>query len=74
MIIANALARADELCVCDLAWVTERPLQAVSYHLGILREAGLATSRRAGKVVLYALTDHGPRRAHAYAAHAGAHA
>ncbi|MEO6857313.1 MAG: metalloregulator ArsR/SmtB family transcription factor [Solirubrobacteraceae bacterium] len=60
-IIAAALAQTDELCVCDLAWVTERRIQAVSYHLGILRTASLTVSRRAGKIVFYALTDRGRR-------------
>lgn len=54
--IAAALSETDELCVCDLAWVTERSIQAVSHHLGVLRAAGLAVSRRDGKVVFYALT------------------
>jgi DNA-binding transcriptional ArsR family regulator len=45
--------------VCELEWVTERSLQAVSYHLGALRNAGLALSRREGKIVFYALSDRG---------------
>ena len=61
VLIAAALAQTDELCVCDLAWVTERPMQAVSYHLGVLRASSLATSRRDGKMVLYALTARGRR-------------
>ena len=57
--IAAALARTDELCVCDLAWVSERAENLVSHHLRALRSLGLATSRRDGKMVLYALTDRG---------------
>src|SRR3954468_5836140 len=57
--IAAALADTDELCVCDLAWVTERPENLVSHHLRVLRAAGLVTSRRDGKMVIYALTDAG---------------
>ena len=57
--IAAALAATDELCVCDLAWVTERPENLVSHHVRALRAAGLATSRREGKMTLYALTDAG---------------
>jgi len=57
--IAAALAGTDELCVCDLAWVTERAENLVSHHLRALRSLGLATSRRDGKMVLYALTDRG---------------
>jgi DNA-binding transcriptional ArsR family regulator len=57
--IAAALAGTDELCVCDLAWVSERAENLVSPHLRSLRSLGLATSRRDGKMVLYALTDRG---------------
>jgi DNA-binding transcriptional ArsR family regulator len=57
--IAAALAAADELCVCDLAWVTERAENLVSHHARTLRSLGLATSRRDGKMVLYRLTDTG---------------
>jgi len=57
--IAAALAATDELCVCDLAWVTERPQNLVSHHARTLRSLGLAHSRRDGKMVLYALTDRG---------------
>jgi DNA-binding transcriptional ArsR family regulator len=57
--IAAALADTDELCVCDLAWVTERSENLVSHHLRTLRSAGLVTSRRDGKMVMYSVTDAG---------------
>jgi DNA-binding transcriptional ArsR family regulator len=57
--IAGALADTDELCVCDLAWVTERAENLVSHHLRALRGHGLAESRRDGKMVLYRLSDRG---------------
>ena len=57
--IAAALAGTDELCVCDLAWVTERAENLVSHHARALRTLGLAASRRDGKMVLYRLTDTG---------------
>jgi DNA-binding transcriptional ArsR family regulator len=57
--IAAALAGADELCVCDLAWVTERAENLVSHHVRALRTLGLAESRRDGKMVLYRLTPRG---------------
>ena len=57
--IAAALAATDELCVCDLAWVTERSDQLVSHHMRTLRRAGLAQSRRDGKMVMYSLTQEG---------------
>lgn len=57
--VAAALAATDELCVCDLAWVTERAENLVSHHARALRSLGLAASRRDGKMVLYRLTDTG---------------
>jgi DNA-binding transcriptional ArsR family regulator len=57
--IAAALAATDELCVCDLAWVTERAENLVSHHARALRAIGLAASRRDGKMVLYRLTEAG---------------
>ena len=57
--LAAALAQTDELCVCDLAWVAERAENLVSHHLRALRSAGLVSSRRDGKMVLYSLTPGG---------------
>ena len=57
--IAAALRATDELCVCDIAWVTERAENLVSHHLRTLRSTGLVTSRREGKMVLYELTHEG---------------
>jgi DNA-binding transcriptional ArsR family regulator len=57
--LAAALAETDELCVCDLSWIAERAENLVSHHLRQLRAAGLATSRREGKMVLYSLTPVG---------------
>ena len=59
--IATALARTVELCVCDIAWICERPENLVSHHLRILRNAGLVASRRDGKKVMYAVTGTGRR-------------
>jgi DNA-binding transcriptional ArsR family regulator len=57
--LAAALADGDELCVCDLAWVLERAENLVSHHLRQLRSAGLVSSRRDGKMVMYSLTERG---------------
>lgn len=57
--LAAALGATDELCVCDLAWVSERAENLVSHHLRALRAAGLVSSRRDGKMVMYALTKAG---------------
>jgi ArsR family transcriptional regulator, lead/cadmium/zinc/bismuth-responsive transcriptional repressor len=59
--IAAALGATDELCICDLAWVTERAENLVSHHARMLRTLGLAASRRDGKMVLYGLTPIGRR-------------
>jgi DNA-binding transcriptional ArsR family regulator len=59
--LASALREADELCVCDLAWIAERSQNLVSHHLRALRVAGLVRSRRNGKMVMYALTDEAAR-------------
>lgn len=59
LMLAAALGRVEELCVCDLAWISERSQNLVSHHLRTLRSAGLVRSRREGKMVMYALTDAG---------------
>lgn len=59
MTVALALRDGGELCVCDLAWITERAENLVGHHLRVLRDAGLAASRRDGKIVFYALTATG---------------
>jgi len=61
LMLAYALAQTDELCVCDLAWVAERAENLVSHHLRALRTAGVVSSRRDGKMVLYAVTVLGRR-------------
>ncbi len=57
--IAATLLEGGELCVCDLSWVMERAENLVSHHLRALRNAGLVTGRRDGKMMLYSLTDRG---------------
>ena len=59
LMLASALAATDELCVCDLAWISGRAENLVSHHVRALRAAGLAGSRRDGKMVLYSLTPVG---------------
>jgi ArsR family transcriptional regulator, lead/cadmium/zinc/bismuth-responsive transcriptional repressor len=55
--IAIALRDGDEACVCDLGWVLGRDEKLVSHHLRQLKAAGLARSRRDGKMVMYELTE-----------------
>lgn len=57
--LAAALAEGGELCVCDVSWVAGQAQNLVSHHLRQLRTAGLAASRRDGRLVMYKLTDRG---------------
>ncbi len=57
--LAAALEKGEELCVCDLSWISGRKQALVSHHLRVLRDHGLARSRRDGKLVMYSLTDEG---------------
>ncbi len=59
LLVAVALRDGGEMCLCDLAWVCERSDKLVSHHARTLRSAGLASSRRDGKMVMYSLTDAG---------------
>ena len=61
--LAAALREAgedgEELCVCDLAWISARAQNLVSHHLRVLKTRGLVRSRRSGKLVMYSLTKDG---------------
>ena len=57
--LAHALALGGELCVCDLSWISGRAQNLVSHHVRVLRQAGLASTRREGKIVFYRLTARG---------------
>ena len=57
--LAAALREGEELCVCDLAWISKRAQNLVSHHLRVLRSNGLVRSRRNGKLVMYSLTGEG---------------
>jgi DNA-binding transcriptional ArsR family regulator len=59
LMIAVALRKGEELCVCDLGWITGRAENLVGHHLRWLRSTGLAQSRREGKIVFYSLTSEG---------------
>lgn len=59
LMIGTALREGEELCVCDLAWIVGRAENLVGHHLRALRTAGLAESRRDGKMVFYSLTAAG---------------
>ena len=57
--IAIALRTGGEMCVCDLSWIVGRQDKIVSHHVRQLRNAGIATSRKEGRMVLYTLTGSG---------------
>jgi len=57
--VALALREGGELCVCDLSWICGRSDKLVSHHARALRVAGLVSSRRDGKMVMYRLTPAG---------------
>ncbi len=59
LMLAAALREGEELCVCDLAWISERAQNLVSHHLRLLRSHKLVRSRRDGKLVMYSLTAEG---------------
>lgn len=58
LLIAQALSD-QELCGCDLGWITGQSDKVVSHHLGRLRREGFVESRREGKVVFASLTERG---------------
>lgn len=47
----------DELCVCDVASIIGSSVATASHHLRLLRNTGLASCRREGKMVFYSLKD-----------------
>ncbi|MEW6548701.1 MAG: metalloregulator ArsR/SmtB family transcription factor [Spirochaetota bacterium] len=51
------LLSMSELCVCDLAFLLETTLPAVSHHLRFLKILNLVKTRRDGKQVFYSLAD-----------------
>ena len=57
--LASASREGEELCVCDLSWISGRAQTLVSHHLRMLRSYGMVRSRRDGKLVMYSLTGEG---------------
>ena len=54
--VLDALAQEGR-CVCDLLLVVPVPGNLLSYHLKVLREAGLVTAVRHGRRIDYSLAD-----------------
>lgn len=60
--LLDALARAEELCVCDLCALLNLRQSNVSHQLRLLRTLRLVKNRRAGRLVFYSLDDDHVRR------------
>ena len=56
MKIINALMKQD-LCVCDIALITNSTPSAISHQLRVLKQAKLVKYRKEGKSVIYSLDD-----------------
>ena len=55
--ILYALTIEKRLCVCDVAAIIDASIATTSHHLRNLKENGLATSAREGKLMYYSLAD-----------------
>lgn len=53
----SILLEEGELCVCDIVTALDMIQPKVSFHLGVLREAGLIKDRRQGKWIHYSLDE-----------------
>ena len=52
-----ARLRSGEQCVCDLMSVTGAAQSRLSFHLRVLKDAGLVTDRREGRWAYYRVVD-----------------
>ena len=55
--IIYALLLEPDLCVCDIAQITNLTISGASHHLRLLKAMGLARSRKEGKLVRYSIHD-----------------
>jgi len=51
------LLEQGELCVCDIVAALDMIQPNISFHLGVLKEAGFIKDRRQGKWILYRIDD-----------------
>jgi ArsR family transcriptional regulator len=58
--MVKLLSVTDELCVCQFQEVFDMPQPNLSFHLRILREAGLVNSEKRGKWAYYSLNKNNP--------------
>lgn len=51
------LLEGDELCVCDITAALDMSQPKVSFHLGVLKDAGLIKDRKQGRWMHYTIDD-----------------
>ena len=51
------LLQSGELCVCDLVAVLKTSQPKISFHMNVLKEAGLITDRKQGRWIHYRLDE-----------------
>jgi ArsR family transcriptional regulator len=54
-----ALLNSQSLCVCIIKQVTKLPDSKLSYHLSVLKSAGLVKSKEKKNWIIYEITDSG---------------
>jgi ArsR family transcriptional regulator len=54
-----SILKVQPLCVCVIREIVKIPDSKLSYHLGILKSAGLVESERDGNWIMYSLTELG---------------
>ena len=52
-----SLMRDTEICVCDIAETLQMTQPNISFHVSLLKEAGLVKDRKNGRWVHYSLDD-----------------
>ena len=63
--LVTTLAKRGKTCVCTMQEEAEVPANLLSYHLKVLREAGLVTATRRGRWMDYELATDALDRLHA---------
>lgn len=58
------LLKKGERCVCDLTGALDAAQSRLSFHLKVLKDAGIVTDRKEGRWVHYELNEHAFTEAH----------
>jgi ArsR family transcriptional regulator len=58
------MLRSGELCVCELQAELGAAQSRLSFHLKVLKDAGLVTDRRQGRWAYYTINDDAMQAAH----------